>query len=93
MDRQVLIAALFGVVIGALGCYLVIRRSWWRLAGSLAIGAAALLNLIAEGPHSRNEDAAKWAVTGGLLVIFAGAMLVHQVRARSLRDPAGTYNN
>jgi hypothetical protein len=93
MDRQALVTALFGIAIGALGYYLLIRRSWWRLAGWLAIGAAALLNLATEGPHSPTEDAIKWAATGGLFVIFAVAMLAHQRRARSVPERAATYGS
>ena len=84
MDRQALITALFGVAIGATGCYLLVRRDWWRATGGLALGLAALLNLITEGPHSPGEDLAKFTVTAGLMVIFVVAVVVHQRRARSV---------
>lgn len=86
MDRQALIAALFGVAIGAVGCYFLIGRDWWRATGGLALGAAALLNLITEGTRSLAEDVAKFGATAGLMVIFVVAVVVHQRRPRSVPD-------
>lgn len=91
MDSQALVTGLFGVAIGAIGCYFVVRRDWWRATGSLAIPAAALLNLITEGPHSRSEDLVKFAATATLMVVFVVAITVHHRRARSVPDrPAGS---
>jgi len=90
MDRQALITALFGVAIGAVGCRFLLRRDWWRATGWLALGAAALLNLITEGPHSQRANFVKDAATATLMVIFVMAVVVHQRRARSAPDrPAG----
>jgi hypothetical protein len=86
MDRQALIAALFGVAVGVIGGYFLVRRDWWRATGTLAIGAAALLNLITEGNQSRYEDLVKLAATASLMVIFVGAVVVHHRRARSVPD-------
>jgi uncharacterized membrane protein YccC len=83
MDRQALLSGLFGIAIGAMGCYCLVRRAWLRAAGVLALGAAALLNMITEGPHSPAEDLVKWVVTTGLLVIFAVAVVAD---GRSARD-------
>jgi len=82
MDRQALITALFGVAIGAIGCYYLLRSDWWSATAWLAIGAAALLNLITEGRHSRGEDLVKFAATASLMVIFVVAVVVHHRRAR-----------
>jgi hypothetical protein len=94
MDRQALITALFGVATGAVGCHFLIRRDWFRATGALALGAAALLNLITEGTHSPSEDLAKDAVTAGLMVIFVVAVLLHQrlarLRARSIGNSPPT---
>jgi hypothetical protein len=90
MDSQALVTALFGVAIGAISYHFVARRDWWRATGSLAIPAAALLNLITEGPHSRDEDLVKFAATATLMVIFVVASAVHHRRARSVPDqPVG----
>jgi hypothetical protein len=81
---------LFGVAIGEIGYHFVVRHDWWRAAGSLAIPAAALLNLITEGPHSRAEDLAKFAATATLMVILVVAITIRHRRARSVPDrPAG----
>jgi hypothetical protein len=88
MDTQALVTALFGVAIGAIGCYLLVRREWWRATSFLAIGAAALLNLITEGAHSPREDLAKSAATAGLAVIFVLALVVHARRLRSAHEAA-----
>ncbi len=90
MDRQALVTGLFGVIIGAIGWHFLVRRVWWRATGSLAFGAAALLNMITEGPHSPGEDLVKLAVTMGLLVIFVVTAVVYQHRARSVRDRPAT---
>ena len=82
VDTQALVIALFGVAIGAIGCYLLVRREWWRATGFLAIGVAALLNLTTEGPHSPREDLAKSAATAVLAGIFVVALVAH---ARQLR--------
>jgi hypothetical protein len=86
MDRQALITALLGVAIGAFSCHFLVRRDWWHATGGLAVGAAALLNLITEGPHSPGEDLAKDAITIGLMVIFVVSVVVQQHRARSVPD-------
>jgi dihydrofolate reductase len=84
MDRQALITALSGVALGAVGGYFLIRRDWWRATGSLALGAAALLNLITEGARSPGEDLAKFAATAGLMAIFIVALFVHQGRKQRM---------
>jgi len=92
MDRQALTTGLFGVAIGSIGCYLLVRRYWWRATGWLALGAAALLNMITEGSHSPGEDLVKVAVTAGLMLIFV-VTVVHLRHARAMRDrtaPAAT---
>jgi drug/metabolite transporter (DMT)-like permease len=90
MDSQALVTALLGVATGAIGCYFGVRRDWWRAIASLAIPAAALLNLITEGPHSRNENLVKFAATATLMAVFVVAITVRHRRARSLPDrPAG----
>jgi len=71
--------------------HLLVRRHWWRATGWLALGTAALLNLITEGTHSTGEDIAKDAVTAGLLVICVVAFVVHQRRARSVPDRTATH--
>jgi hypothetical protein len=88
VDRQALITALFSAGIGAIGCRFLARRDWWRAAGWLALGAAALLNMITEGPHSPGEDLVKVAVTVGLMAIFVVTAVVHLAHARSVRDTA-----
>ena len=93
MDRQALITALFGVAVGAMGCYSLFRRAWWRATGSLAIGAAALLNLITEGPHSSGEDLAKFAATSMLMLIFIAAAIVYWRRARSVPDRRANHRH
>ena len=93
MDRQALITSLFGIAIGAIGCYFLGKRDWWRATSSLAIGAAALLNLITEGPHSPGEDLAKYAATGSLMVIFSIALVIHHRRARSAPGRPATYSD
>ncbi len=85
MDRQALVTAVFGAAIGALGCYLLVKRSWWRAIGALAIGGAALLNLVTEGAHSRGEDTVKFAATGILMALFVVACV--SARRRSARSP------
>jgi ABC-type Mn2+/Zn2+ transport system permease subunit len=90
MDTQALITALFGVAIGAIGCYLLVRRDWWLASSFLAIGAAALLNMITEGPHSRGEDLVKFAATACLMVISVVAGVVHQRRHRTKARNAST---
>jgi hypothetical protein len=82
MDSQALITALFGAAIGAIGCYFLVGRHWWRAAGLLAIGSAALLNMITEGPHSPGEDTLKWVATVSFMVIFAVALAVQSVQQR-----------
>jgi hypothetical protein len=84
MNGLALVVALFGVATGAVGCYFAVRRDWLQATGSLAIPAAALLNMITEGPHSRAEDLAKFAATAILMVIFIAAFAVHRRRARSV---------
>jgi hypothetical protein len=86
VDRQALVTALFGFVVGVVGCYFLVRRAWWPTAGWMAIGAAALLNLITEGSRPPGENLARFAATGTLLVIFALAAIIHWRRARSVPD-------
>jgi hypothetical protein len=59
-----------------------IAKRWSRATASLAIGSAALLNLITEGPHSPVEDLVKLVATGSLMVIFVVAFVVQQRCAR-----------
>ena len=86
MDRHALITALFGVGIGAVGWHFRLRREWWRVTAWLALGTAALLNLINEGTDAPRENLVKDATTATLMVIFAMAVTIHQRRARSLPD-------
>jgi hypothetical protein len=82
MDRQALLSGLFGIAIGAIGCYCLVRRAWLRATGVLAVGTAALLNMTTGGSHSPVEDLAKWVVTTGLMVIFTVAVVVDGRSAR-----------
>jgi drug/metabolite transporter (DMT)-like permease len=86
VDSQALVTALFGVATGAIGSYLLlVKRDRWRATAALALLAAALLNLITEGPHSPGEDLAKFTATAILMAIFVVATVVPQRRTRSTR--------
>jgi hypothetical protein len=88
VDRQALVTGLFGVGIGAIGCRFLVIRDWWRATGWLALGAAALLNMITEGPRSPGEDLIRVAATMGLMAVFVVTGVVHLAHARSMRDTA-----
>jgi hypothetical protein len=93
MDVQALVAGLFGAGIGAGVCYLLVRRDWLAASGGLAIGAAALLSIIAEGDRSRGEHTVVFAVTMGLMLYFAVIAVVRQRRARSVPHPSATHSS
>jgi hypothetical protein len=80
MGRSVLITALSGAVIGACGCYRLVRRDWWRATGLLALGAAVSLSLIGEGTRSPGEKSLAFYATIGLVVISTVAVLAGERR-------------
>jgi peptidoglycan/LPS O-acetylase OafA/YrhL len=55
MDGTALLAAIFGTAFGAVICYVVIKRRWWKALGSFAIGGVCLLSIVIQGNESHLE--------------------------------------
>lgn len=75
MDSTALVAAIFGTALGALVAYCVVRRRWWKAAGSLALGGASLLNIVTQGNQSHLEHRVVLDATMILIACFAIAAI------------------
>jgi uncharacterized membrane protein len=82
MDGPALGTGLFGILVGAGACYLVMTRRWLALICIVSIGAAGMLSLVTEGPRPHEERTAVSAAVYALLFIFLVAVIVQQLRAR-----------
>jgi peptidoglycan/LPS O-acetylase OafA/YrhL len=68
MDSTALVTAIFGAALGAVVAYCVVKRRWWKAAGSLALGGASLMNIVTQGNQSHLEHR---LVLDATMILFA----------------------
>jgi peptidoglycan/LPS O-acetylase OafA/YrhL len=81
MDSTALIAAIFGSAFGAGISYWVVKHQKWKAIGLLALGGAALLNIVTQGKQSHWEHIAVFDTTIVLMACFWIAVVADR-RAR-----------
>ena len=82
MNGQVLVAGIFGAVIGGSVTFQAVQRNWWAASGQLAIGANFIADFATSGNHSRTEHAIVLWVSIVLLILFGFSMYMHHKTKR-----------
>jgi hypothetical protein len=86
MDGKALAAGIFSAVMGALAVYQAVKHRRWEASGTAAFGCGALLNIVAEGNHSRAEHNVVFAVS---LILLAYYMITVFTGSRARRRQSG----